>query len=103
MNHPDDRSTKRHLGALCILVGLFASACGKHSASDGTEAPPEPIKECEAFVASLQHCLERLGPSDIAAARVAQARASLDAQLSHSPRDAVRKQCITSLTNMTCR
>jgi hypothetical protein len=52
---------------------------------------------------ALEHCFGNLGPPEIARARVAQARASLETQRKHASTASVRQQCVTGLAQMTCR
>ena len=69
------------------------------------EAPDAPIDECDAFLASYEHCLASLGPADVARARVAQTRASFVATRDKAARAALRQKCISNLAQLktTCR
>jgi hypothetical protein len=101
---PQPPSSALRFSVIFLVLAALAPACAGRSTSDGSGSPEaKPIEECEAFLASLKHCVLDNGPASIASTRLAQARASLDAQLARSSRDAVRRQCITSLSNLPCR
>jgi hypothetical protein len=87
-----------------MLVLLLASACSSRK-PQGESSGPEPIPECDAFLASYQHCLEKLGPPAIAQARIAQTRAAFDATQGTTARTALRKTCAQNLSQLstTCR
>jgi hypothetical protein len=89
-----------------VLIGAFVVACGSHASNDGRETSA-PIEECDAFLTAYEHCLDSLGPANVARARVEQTRAGLAAQVGNGPaaRSALRKQCADNLSQIkaTCR
>jgi hypothetical protein len=89
---------------LAALSLALVPACGSHPKATGEEAD-ESIQECDAFLASYQHCLETLGPVETARARVAQTRTGFDATHGHAARTALRKSCADNLSRLktTCR
>ena len=108
---PSPPSRRRWFGPIVPLASLLAvcasTACSSRPATGGAEAKAEPIPQCEAFLSAYEHCLDALGPSDIARARVEQTRAALTTQLSGgtAARAALREKCADNLSQLrtTCR
>jgi hypothetical protein len=92
--------------AACLTTAVLG-ACASHAATTGSQDTAGPIEECEAFLKGYEHCLDSLGPTKIAQARVEQARAGLAAQVGHgeAARAALQKQCADNLSQLkaTCR
>ena len=92
--------------AITLASALSIVACGSrgHGETSGSE---QPIAECEAFLSAYQHCLESLGPKDVAAGRIAQSRETLraEASRSESARSDVRRKCSANLASLasSCR
>ena len=99
--------TRGRLGRVAILIALpIVVACGSHR-GDGAHPQDEPIEECEAFLASYEHCLASLGPARIAQARVEQTRSAFRAQAAagDTARSNLRQKCVANLADLktTCR
>ena len=86
-----------------LLLGLLSACSARHST--GAAQPDEPLPECDAFLASYRHCLESLGPPDIARGRVEQSRASFESIHGESARVELRLKCADNLVQLkkTCR
>ena len=98
----------RALLRLSLVAGLLAAplvACGSHAT--GSQDATGPIEKCDAFLTAYGHCLDSLGPAQIAKERLEQTRAGLAAQAGRgaAARAALRKQCVDNLTQITttCR
>jgi hypothetical protein len=87
-----------------IILGTLLLACGNRAKGRDRQDAPQPIEECDQFVAAYARCLGTLGPQDIATARAEQTRAGLAAQIQAAPgpteRTALRKQCANSLSQL---
>ena len=99
----DERSARA--GLLLVFLALLV-ACGSSRQTTG-DAPSEPIRECDSYLAAYEHCLNALGPERITEARLEQRRAAFAAQAAQgeSGRKALRKQCSDGLSKLaaTCR
>jgi hypothetical protein len=87
-------------GVLLVLLPLLVACSSGHTA--GGEAPSEPIRECDSYLAAYEHCLNSLGHERVTEARVEQRRAAFAAQaaLGGSARQALRKQCTDGLSQI---
>jgi hypothetical protein len=94
-----------HLLVLALISAGLA-ACG-NAKTTARKEDPGPVAECDAFVASYEHCLESLGPASIARERAVATRATLLAQAAQGDgaREALRQKCADSLSRLTktCR
>ena len=98
------RCARSAFGFACLVVLVLLSACsGRHPTA--AAQVDEPIPECDAFLASYEHCLESLGPLDIARGRVEQSRASFESVHGEAARAELRQKCADNLVQLkkTCR
>jgi hypothetical protein len=100
-------ATRRMLSVAALFAAAALAACGSHASPSGSNAADQPIPECEAFLSAYEHCLDSLGPTWIAQARVEQTRAAFATQAAQGPAagQALRKQCVDRLSQIktTCR
>lgn len=93
------------LGAFVPLLALLAACSGRHPIPEAQTN--ESIQECDAYLTAYEHCLNSLGPAQIAQARVEQTRAGFATQAARgeAARAALRKQCVGNLAQIktTCR
>jgi hypothetical protein len=96
---------RRHFAAANLATAMFTiilSGCSARGSGSATSDVTLSGTECEEFLAAYGQCLESLGSTQVAHARLAQTRAALTAEMQQgdAARAEVRQKCVVSLSQV---